>query len=99
MWSKPDAIHSVDFALDVAKRTLEYYEDFFKVPYPLPKLGRLKTEKYYNWSFLTWLITSSGGGGGGENFGGSYKVFRKKAEGSVVAKIVYRGNLRKLTIS
>ena len=54
MWSKPDAIHSVDFALDVAKRTLEYYEDFFKVPYPLPKLGRLKTEKYYNWSFLTW---------------------------------------------
>ena len=55
MWSKPDAIHSVDFALDVAKRTLEYYEDFFKVPYPLPKLGRLKTEKYYNWSFLTWL--------------------------------------------
>lgn len=97
MWSKPDAIHSVDFALDVAKRTLEYYEDFFKVPYPLPKLGRLKTEKYYNWSFLTWLITSSGGGG--ENFGGSYKVFRKKAEGSVVAKIVYRGNLRKLTIS
>lgn len=61
MWSKPDAIHSVDFALDVAKRTLEYYEDFFKVPYPLPKLGRLKTEKYYNWSFLTWLITSSRG--------------------------------------
>ena len=58
MWSKPDAIHSVDFALDVAKRTLQYYEDFFKVPYPLPKLGRLKTEKYYNWSFLTWLITS-----------------------------------------
>lgn len=58
MWSKPDAIHSVDFALDVAKRTLEYYEDFFKVPYPLPKLGWLKTEKYYNWSFLTWLITS-----------------------------------------
>lgn len=97
MWSKPDAIHSVDFALDVAKRTLEYYEDFFKVPYPLPKLGRLKTEKYYNWSFLTWLITSSGGGG--ENFGGSYKVFREKAEESVVAKRVYRGNLRKLTIS
>lgn len=64
MWSKPDAIYSVDFALDVAKRTLEYYEDFFKVPYPLPKLGRLKTEKYYNWSFLTWLITSSRGGVG-----------------------------------
>ena len=40
MWSKPDAIDSVDLALDVAKRTLEYYEDFFKVSYPLPKLGR-----------------------------------------------------------
>lgn len=40
VWSRPDAINSVDFALDVAKRTLEYYEDFFKVSYPLPKLGR-----------------------------------------------------------
>lgn len=79
MWSKPDAIHSVDFALDVAKRTLEYYEDFFKVPYPLPKLGRLKTEKYYNWSFLTWLITSSGGGGGvGRILGGVTRFSGRK---------------------
>lgn len=40
VWSRPDAINSVDFALDVAKRTLEYYEDLFKVSYPLPKLGK-----------------------------------------------------------
>ncbi len=52
MWSKPDAIDSVDFALDVAKRTLEYYEDFFKVSYPLPKLGKHITQLYFNFLFF-----------------------------------------------
>lgn len=40
MWSKPDAIDSADFALDAAKHALEYYEDFFNVSYPLPKMGK-----------------------------------------------------------
>lgn len=26
------------FALDVAVKSLEYYDEFFQVPYPLPKL-------------------------------------------------------------
>ena len=91
MWSKPDALHTVDFALDVAKRTLEYYEDFFKVPYPLPKLGRLKTEKYYNWSFLTWLITSSRGGGVGRILGGVTRFSGRKLRNQSLQKEYIEG--------
>ncbi|CAH3110477.1 unnamed protein product [Pocillopora meandrina] len=58
VWSKPDALHSVDFALDVAKRTLEYYEDFFKVPYPLPKLDLIAIPDMggamENWGLVTF---------------------------------------------
>ncbi|PFX20498.1 Endoplasmic reticulum aminopeptidase 1 [Stylophora pistillata] len=58
VWSKPDAINSVDFALDVAKRALEFYEDFFKVPYPLPKLDLIAIPDMggamENWGLVTF---------------------------------------------
>ena len=55
VWSKPDAINTVDLALDVAKRALEYYENFFKVSYPLPKLGTYGSDRIL--TFLSFAST------------------------------------------
>lgn len=41
VWSRKDAIDSTDLALSVAENVLNYYEKFFNIPYPLPKIGEL----------------------------------------------------------
>lgn len=35
-----DKIHQADYALDTAVTLLEFYEDYFRIPYPLPKQGK-----------------------------------------------------------
>ena len=38
VWSTPaQAPASLDFALDIAVRSIEFYEEYFDTPYPLPK--------------------------------------------------------------
>ena len=39
VWAPPEQIDQGQFALDVAVEVLEYYEQKFKVDYPLPKQG------------------------------------------------------------
>lgn len=43
LYARPDAIRrgSGDYALNITRRLIEFYEDYFKVPYSLPKLGKL----------------------------------------------------------
>ena len=45
VWSRKDAIESTRLAVSVAENVLNYYEEFFNIPYPLPKMGRLKILK------------------------------------------------------
>lgn len=42
MYARPDAIASGagDYALHITKRLLGFYQDYFKVQYSLPKLGK-----------------------------------------------------------
>lgn len=40
MYAVPDKINQADYALDAAVTLLEFYEDYFSIPYPLPKQGR-----------------------------------------------------------
>ena len=44
VFATPEQINKTDFALSVGKAIIEYYIQYFKIPYPLPKLG--KFEKY-----------------------------------------------------
>lgn len=37
VWTRKDAIRSMDFALDVGSKVLGFLEDFFGIKYPLPK--------------------------------------------------------------
>ena len=41
MWSRKEAYNQTEFALGVAISVLRYYEEFFDIPYPLPKQGQL----------------------------------------------------------
>lgn len=42
LYARPDAIASGsgDYALHITKRLLGFYQDYFKVQYSLPKLGK-----------------------------------------------------------
>lgn len=38
VWARPDAINQTILALTVGPKLLKYYEDYFQLLYPLPKL-------------------------------------------------------------
>lgn len=51
------------FALDVAKRTLEFYNDYFGIPYPLPKIDLIAIPDFAsgameNWGAITYRETA-----------------------------------------
>lgn len=39
MFTPPDFIESANFALETAVKVIEHYEEYFGIPYPLPKQG------------------------------------------------------------
>lgn len=40
VYAAPDKIHQAGYALDAAVKLLDFYEDYFSIPYPLPKQGK-----------------------------------------------------------
>lgn len=41
VWARPDAIRSATYSLDIGPKILKCYEDFFGIPYPLPKVDMI----------------------------------------------------------
>lgn len=41
IYAVPEKIDQTAFALDAAVKLLDFYEDYFDIPYPLPKQGSL----------------------------------------------------------
>ncbi|CAH3161876.1 unnamed protein product [Porites lobata] len=58
VWSKPDAVNSTEFALNAAEHALEYYEEFFNISYPLPKMDLIAIPDMggamENWGIITF---------------------------------------------
>lgn len=49
---------SLDFALDAATRSIEYFEDYFATPYPLPKADHVALPDFSSGAMENWgLIT------------------------------------------
>lgn len=53
------AAKELDFGLDIAKRSIEFYEDFFQTPYPLPHSWQLGLPDFSagameNWGLITY---------------------------------------------
>ncbi|KAK4473952.1 hypothetical protein MN116_003273 [Schistosoma mekongi] len=38
VWARPERIHSAGYALEIGMKLLTYFEDYFGIPYPLPKM-------------------------------------------------------------
>ncbi|XP_031794682.1 thyrotropin-releasing hormone-degrading ectoenzyme isoform X3 [Sarcophilus harrisii] len=59
LYARPDAVRrgSGDYALHITKRLIEFYEDYFKVPYSLPKLDLLAVPKHPYAAMENWGLS------------------------------------------
>jgi aminopeptidase N len=59
VWATPaQPSSSLDFALDVAVRSIEFYEEYFKTEYPLPKSDHVALPDFSNGAMENWgLVT------------------------------------------
>lgn len=57
-YATPNNVQYTDFALDVAKKCLEFYEDYFNIDYPLEKLDMIALPDFSSGAMENWgLIT------------------------------------------
>jgi len=57
-YATPDNIEYTDFALDVAVKTLEFFNDYFDIPYPLQKADLVALPDFASGAMENWgLIT------------------------------------------
>lgn len=60
VWAtKAQPAESLDFALDIAARTIDFFDDYFGVPYPLPKSDHVALPDFSagameNWGLITY---------------------------------------------
>jgi len=59
IWATPaQSPESLDFALDIATRTIDFFDDYFGVPYPLPKSDHVALPDFSSGAMENWgLIT------------------------------------------
>ncbi|GAB1605730.1 aminopeptidase N-like, partial [Argonauta hians] len=63
VWARPEAIDQARFALDIGIKVLEYFEDYFGVPFPLPKQDMIAIPDFAagameNWGLITYRETA-----------------------------------------
>lgn len=63
VWSRPEFIDSANYALEFAVRVLKFYEQFFGVEYPLPKMDMIALPDFNagameNWGLITYRETA-----------------------------------------
>ena len=59
VWATPAQIdETLDFALDIATRSIDFYDEYFGVPYPLPKSDHVALPDFSSGAMENWgLIT------------------------------------------
>lgn len=59
VWATPaQSSESLDFALDITTRTVDFYDQYFGTPYPLPKLDNVALPDFSSGAMENWgLIT------------------------------------------
>lgn len=63
IWTRPNLIHTADYALNITGKILRYYEHFFGVEYPLPKMDMIALPDFNagameNWGLITYRETA-----------------------------------------
>lgn len=58
VYTTPGKTNQAQFALDVACKSLRFYEDYFDIPYPLPKMDMIAIPDFTNGAMENWgLVT------------------------------------------
>ncbi|KAL5019590.1 hypothetical protein ScPMuIL_002482 [Solemya velum] len=62
-WARPEAVSQTQYALQVGVSVLSYYEDYFNISYPLPKLDMIALPDFAagameNWGLITYRETA-----------------------------------------
>lgn len=59
VWATPNnSSESLDFALDIAKKSIEFFDEYFQTPYPLPKCNHVALPDFASGAMENWgLIT------------------------------------------
>ena len=56
--TKAHSVKSLEFALEISKKCIEFYEDFFQTKYPLPKIDHVALPDFSSGAMENWgLIT------------------------------------------
>jgi glutamyl aminopeptidase len=55
VYSTPQQVNKTDYALDTSKKIIEYYIDYFQIPYPLPKLDLAAIPDFVSGAMETWV--------------------------------------------
>lgn len=58
VYTAPDKINQADYALDAAVKLLEFYEDYFRIPYQLPKQDLVAIPDFQSGAMENWGLTT-----------------------------------------
>ena len=58
-WAEPSSLDQVEYAQDISPKTLEFFEEYFEVPYTLSKMDMISPPDYTymgmeNWGLCTY---------------------------------------------
>uniref|UniRef100_A0A672RLQ4 Endoplasmic reticulum aminopeptidase 1-like n=1 Tax=Sinocyclocheilus grahami TaxID=75366 RepID=A0A672RLQ4_SINGR len=58
MYAVPEKIDQAEFALDAAVKLLDFYDDYFDIPYPLPKQDLAAIPDFQSGAMENWGLTT-----------------------------------------
>ncbi|XP_066509229.1 endoplasmic reticulum aminopeptidase 1-like isoform X2 [Hoplias malabaricus] len=58
VYTVPEKIDQAEFALDAAVRLLDFYDDYFEIPYPLPKQDLAAIPDFQSGAMENWGLTT-----------------------------------------
>ncbi|XP_054003259.1 aminopeptidase N isoform X2 [Hylaeus anthracinus] len=63
VWARSEAIDQANYCLKIGPKILEYYEDYFKIKFPLPKIDNVALPDFSagameNWGLITYRETA-----------------------------------------